>query len=1638
MFRISFKSLFSVFVLTCFTFAARAVAGPSFKANPSLKAYVGETLSLDLRSLLSGEGSGVLTWAGDADQPKWMNIDSRISLATGQPALTDVGTDSFQLTVTDNTGAHDMAVVSVVVTVRPEWKISTGDTLDLGVVNEGQPLNVSLQNLVTIPAGTQIAFTATNLPGWLHLNPDGALSGTPQRADVGSDTGIQFIATTAAGEASTVSAKVQVQKVIHPPKWIKPQLSAFQAKADQPFQQDISTQVMNSENAQLAFDLPPNSGAPTWLNITSAGLLFGEPGDKDVGTKVFSARLTGTINGTTYQDTTLVSVSVTGTAHPPKWKANPLNLPPANSGSPYDQILLDSVENPDGGPLTFSLATQPGDWVILDPKTAEFKGTPPATVSGVLTWVAKVTNQAGLTDQTTIQLNVIRPPEPPRWNAHPVALGVSAEEEKYFSLDLTTLVKNPDNISLQFVKVVGPDKNDWAEVTPNGILQGIPTRANLPMSAYQVRVTSASGNDDTTINIPILKVNHPPEWALSPIKLSANQGQLLDEDLTQWASSPDGDTLTFSILNVVGPAWPTVSADGKHFGGTPAVDETQPSQVTVQAADNFGGQTSVTILISVNHVDHPPYWIKNPTTLPDAAVGTAYVQSLVTYAKDPDVGDILHFQKISGPTWLIVDDSGSVRGTPPASAVGLNNFSIEVRDSSDMAATASVNINVAAGLIVPKWLQNPVPLSNATPSVAYLFDLSKYANDANNDTLQFTKISGPTWMIVSQDGTISGTPGTNDVGAFTATFQASNGMATAQATANGLVVGSSKAPQWSTIPLNFGSPTVGTSFKFDLSQYVINLASAQLVYSKVQGPGWFNVSTAGLVSGTPQASDAGSFTATVSVSDGTNNVTNNIIGTVVGGSLPPIIKTIALTFTEGGSYDINLNSSQYVDPQGATNLTFQIAGAPASGWLTVSSTGDLKANPKPGDRGNYAMTLTVSNGTQVATGPITALVNPGDNPPLWLQDNFQFTATVNQSFNQSLANQAKDIVGRPVTFSKASGPSWLTVSSAGVLSGTPTTAEADTFVVNATNEDGSSPANVTVTVAGNGNALAWTTPSIPLGTNIAVGSAFTFDLTKFVKGGVKTPTFSLVSGPSWMQVGSNGQITGSPHASDASAFVTTFSATDGQTTVTTGGFGTVFGPNSNVPVVLAINLTVPAGGQSVFHLSDPQYITNPAGGSLTFTLTSPTASYFSLAANGDVSVQPAAGDVGSHQIQFTVANSAGSTNGQFTITVIQQLIPATWSQTSITMTAKLNQPFTGSLTSYATPPPGETLVFAKKVGPAWLTVAPSGALSGTPTASTDTTFILTVSAQGTTSVDVASLTFTFTSTAVGQTIALDSCPNGAQTSLLWVLDHTSYSEQLVNDVRTSIGEFYNGLETAEVTSENAVGLTNGILMGNPALFQGQDGSTNTSAFLARAGFVSQSDNYPLWSLTQFFSTTAATRLPQGFEIAETPVEVVFVTAARDEYAYSTPGYMTYFNQTAQAASVPMRVDTITRQCPYLGYTPGTALQLAAESTYQNLVTATGGSYINDCEGKIPDDLTQFATFVSARACAVSHKVVTLSAAPTGAISVTLGTTVLTGNTGAATDQWKYNSTTNQVSILWHNINLNSITGKESLTIKTGN
>jgi hypothetical protein len=281
-------------------------------------------------------------------------------------------------------------------------------------------------------------------------------------------------------------------------------------------------------------------------------------------------------------------------------------------------------------------------------------------------------------------------------------------------------------------------------------------------------------------------------------------------------------------------------------------------------------------------------------------------------------------------------------------------------------------------------------------------------------------------LTLSADGVISGNPTTAGTSNFTVRVSDSNG------TTSSLALSITVYNTFSITTSSFPAGTVGVAYSQTLTAtggltpYTWSVASGTL-------PVGLTLSSAGVISGTPTT--AQTFNFTVQVQDAnTTTATKSLF----------IVIYNALSITTGSlpaSYEINVYSQTLTATGGLTPYTWSIASGNLPAGLTLSSAGVISGTLTTAGTSNF--TVQVKDANTIASVKSLSIVVY--NRPSIPTSSFP-AGTVGTAYNQTLTATGGLT---PYTWSITSGslPAGLTLSSAGVISGTPTTTGTSNFTV---------------------------------------------------------------------------------------------------------------------------------------------------------------------------------------------------------------------------------------------------------------------------------------------------------------------------------------------------------------------------------------------------------------------------------------------------------------------------------------------------------------------------------------------------------------------------------------------------------------
>ncbi|NWK56981.1 metallophosphoesterase [Verrucomicrobiaceae bacterium N1E253] len=134
----------------------------------------------------------------------------------------------------------------------------------------------------------------------------------------------------------------------------------------------------------------------------------------------------------------------------------------------------------------------------------------------------------------------------------------------------------------------------------------------------------------------------------------------------------------------------------------------------LSAQISYVGGSGNDLVLKILPAPGPPEFTANPLVRADAVVEVPYHGTLAESALDGD-GDPIVYSKVAGPEWLNVNPGGSISGTPTASDMGVNEFTVKARDSHGNSGTATLKVSVVPSKLVGVWeFENREALGTAT------------------------------------------------------------------------------------------------------------------------------------------------------------------------------------------------------------------------------------------------------------------------------------------------------------------------------------------------------------------------------------------------------------------------------------------------------------------------------------------------------------------------------------------------------------------------------------------------------------------------------------------------------------------------------------------------------------------------------------------------------------------------------------------------------------------------------------------------------------------------------------------------------------------------------------------------------------
>ena len=283
----------------------------------------------------------------------------------------------------------------------------------------------------------------------------------------------------------------------------------------------------------------------------------------------------------------------------------------AQDGAAVNWPMAHHFDDPDGDALLFTLAGAPAG-LTIDATSGVISGVIDRSASLVSPYTLSVTASDGLNPMVTVEFTLTVTNPAPRTDG---TTGVTLEEGAAFSIDLTTIVSDPDGDPIGWTVTGLPD---WITHDGAGLLTGtVPADAagSGPVTIGVAADDGEGGTLDVTLDIEARNVEPVVTRSLAGVMAMAGEDEVrvsLSGLFTDGGS--DSDALTVSVDGL--PEGVRFDPVTMMLVGVPSMEAVRgtPYAVTATAADGQGGIARAGFAILVQAP--PPLPTPTPTSTP--------------------------------------------------------------------------------------------------------------------------------------------------------------------------------------------------------------------------------------------------------------------------------------------------------------------------------------------------------------------------------------------------------------------------------------------------------------------------------------------------------------------------------------------------------------------------------------------------------------------------------------------------------------------------------------------------------------------------------------------------------------------------------------------------------------------------------------------------------------------------------------------------------------------------------------------------------------------------------------------------------------------------------------------------------------
>ena len=834
---------------------------------------------------------------------------------------------------------------------------------------------------------------------------------------------------------------------------------------------------------------------------------------------------------------------------------------------------------------------------------------------------------------------------------------------------------NPTGVPLVYSTYFGSSATDelrglFADNQGNAYVTGYTIGTALGASpSFPVTFLSFQQGPGDNFPAPFLTSNGPrEEGPLPSTALSKNEGDAYTSkifDASPLITSAGsvfgtlGVSFNYTItatnspnsFNAAGlPPGLSVSTASGQIAGVPQATGTYK---VVLSANNASGTGAQILIINIS---------SGPPTITSAltARGTVGVVFTFNVTANNDPGAFTAQDLANG---LAIDAlTGLISGVPITEGV----FSVPI---------SAVNANGSDSKTLVITIIPAVPVVSSSSAAQGVVNVAfSYTITATNNPTNYNATGLPSGLSVNiVTGVVSGTP--TVLGSFNVILSASNAGGTGTS-----VLSLSIIPDL--IPV-ISSSDIASAVVNNTFSYTITASNSPVAFGATPLPTGLSLDDiTGVISGTPQPGTVGVVPVTLSAINAAGTGTRTLTLTISNPQVPVISSPLLQTGVVGTAFEYDITGTN-------KPTSFNAVGLPA-GLSVDTTTGKITGTPTTSVGSPFSVTLSATN-----PGGVSTTATGGVPPTLVLTINPQqapvitSTGTVQGIIGVAFSYQIAAI-SNPTSFSAPGLPAGLSLTAAGLIFGTPTTAGVTSVTMSATNAVGTGTKTLTLTV------VTPVAPAItsPLNVNGIDGSSFTYTVTAT---GTTPMTFSASQLPLGLTL-SGETIAGRPSQPGVTNVTLTAinaGGTDSKTLVIN------ISPTSAVITNPTLTARGTVGVQFAYNVSATgttpiTYSAFPIPPGLTFS-------------GSTLSGIPTPAAVGTVNISLTASNTVGS-NTKILVLTIDAAIPIITSP--LFVTAMDGTAFSYTITATGTP----FITFSATNLPTGLTILGT-TISGTPTSS---------------------------------------------------------------------------------------------------------------------------------------------------------------------------------------------------------------------------------------------------------------------------------------------------------------------------------